>query len=85
MPITHEIVVNNSKWQLVLDAEQVIPDNPGEGTPAMVYGPEVASGTYFCVIDTGEITTSRGQTREVPVAVLDWLEGLRDAVEQITG
>lgn len=48
--------------KLILDASEIIPDDPGQGTPAIVEwkchdedGRTVtASGTYWCVSDQGE-------------------------------
>lgn len=42
--------------RIELDLDQVFPDNPGEGTPAMVHlGSD--SGTYWCAIETGELSS----------------------------
>lgn len=66
-------------WCVVLDSSQVIPADPGAGTPAMVYGPNKAAGTYWCVADTGE--ASCGPTVEqVPPHVARWLDSLADTV-----
>jgi hypothetical protein len=40
---------------IVLDADEVFPGDPGQGTPAMVYKGD-ACGTYFCALDTGELS-----------------------------
>lgn len=64
-------------WTLELDTEQCFPNDPGQGTPALVVSPDDLTGTYFCVTDTGEIDGCE----PVPENVLQWLEGLRDTVE----
>ena len=48
---------------LVLDRTQVFPDNPGEGTPALVVAPfGRGTSTYDCAADTGEVEGSDGVT-----------------------
>lgn len=60
-------------YRVSLDRGEVFPDDPGQGAPAMVYGPTgEASGTYWCVSDTGEIE-ARGEYWDVPKDVLAWL------------
>lgn len=62
---------------LELDRDQVVPDDPGSGTPAMVWvGND--SGTYWCVTDTGE-TINGGPLKPSELA---WLESMRDEVER---
>jgi hypothetical protein len=42
--------------RIELDPSQVFLDDPGAGTPAMVYLPfGRGSGTYWCACDTGEV------------------------------
>ena len=62
-----------------LDPREIVLDNPGEGTPAMVFlkhGNALLSGTFHAVLADGEID-------EVPLtrAQLKWLEGLETLVE----
>ena len=40
--------------RIELDSDEIYPDDPGAGTPVMVYLGEY-SGTFYCVWDTGEI------------------------------
>jgi hypothetical protein len=66
-------ILKFSGWSIAMDTAEVIPNDPGAGTPVMVYGPNRAAGTYGCVCDTGE--ASCGPTVEqVPPHVLNWLE-----------
>jgi hypothetical protein len=69
--------LTHRNWRVELDSTQVIPDDPGAGTPAMVYAPSGASGTYWCVMDTAEI-----DGEEVPSFVLQWLEKIFDEVDE---
>lgn len=74
LPIPRKSVLRHkSGWRLELDRDEIIPDNPGEGTPAMVYSPgDKSSGTYWCAIDMGEV--SCGDTVvPIPGDVLAWL------------
>lgn len=62
-------------WTLVADRRQVFPDDSGQGTPLMVYGPGArASGTLARVLDTAETDTNKGQLLPVPGRVMAWLE-----------
>lgn len=40
---------------LTLDASEIFPDDPGNGTPAMLDCGEY-SGTFWCAADTGELS-----------------------------
>lgn len=40
--------------RIVLDSDQIVPDDPGQGTPAMVEC-KGYTGTYWCAKDTGEL------------------------------
>lgn len=68
MSITTIVCPFDSEYRVELDPSQVFPDDPGNGTPEMVYGPNDTSGTFFCTIDTGELDGIR-----LPFAVLAWL------------
>lgn len=48
--------------RIELDSKEIVPGDPGAGTPAMVYKKTAkgeASGTYWCVNDTGEMICGR--------------------------
>lgn len=64
------------QWKLVLDSSEIDRENPGNGTPALVHDPRGNTGTFFCVIDTGEL-----EDRAVPSSVLRWLESKAEAVD----
>lgn len=65
------------RYSIVLDYRQAFPNDPGQGTPAMVEGPKGLTGTFFCVLDTGEI----GGEAAVPQPVMRWLESMQEYVE----
>lgn len=64
-------------WSVTLDAAEIFPDDPGNGTPVMVYAPfHRGSGTFGRATDTGEVDDARtGGIIEIPERVLRWLEG----------
>lgn len=64
-------------YRVELDPAEVFPDDPGQGTPAMLYGPHGTSATFLCASDTGEI----GGTEAIPPVVLDWLASIEERVE----
>ena len=68
-------------WKIVLDADQIVPDDPGAGTPAMVHGPRGQSGTYFAVYENEEIGRSDGSYEQIPRSIARWLDEQFDEVE----
>jgi len=74
-------------WTLVADRREVFPDDPGNGTPLMVYAPRMAGwGTLGRVLDTGEVDDATGAVIVVPPDVLTWLEDAEDnATEWLEG
>ena len=68
-------------YTLVLDPAEIIPDDPGAGTPALVYDPtRRRSSTYWCAVTTGEC-----DCYELPASVHDWLasDRIQDKVEAL--
>ena len=66
-------------WTILADRREVFPQDPGQGTPLMVYGPKhKSSGTLTRVLDTGEADTARGRLEQVPPQVMAWLEDQAD-------
>jgi hypothetical protein len=56
-------------YTLVLDPSEIIPDDPGAGTPALVYDPTRRhSSTYYCALENGDCD---GYT--LPDSVQFWL------------
>lgn len=66
---------------LELDPEQVFPEDPGQGTPALVCFPNGDTGTYNCVTCEGETADGTPATQEQ----LDWLMTFEDKIEQLLG
>lgn len=71
------------RLRVELDTEQVFPDDPGNGTPAMVFLPfGRGCSTYWCAREVG--TVDGGQRGgEIPLtdAQCEWLWSIEDAVE----
>ena len=61
---------------IVLDAREIIPDDPGAGTPALVTCGR-HTGTYFCALDTGDL----GGVYTLTDAQRQWLDDQFDRVE----
>ena len=68
---------------LVLDSREIVPDNPGEGTPALV---ETRDGrgcsTYWLCVDEGIIDHSDEGDRDLPESVYNWLVSMQDIVDK---
>lgn len=61
-----------------LDAAEIFPDDPGNGTPAIVALPfGKATGTFWCANDTGEV-----DGHEMTDAQKVWLGAQENAVNQ---
>lgn len=80
MSATERTLRGPAGYRLVLDSAEVFPDDPGAGTPALVYCPRGRASTYFCAIDTGEVDGF-----DVPDEVHAWLLSDRvvAAVDQV--
>lgn len=64
--------------RIELDRSQVFPDDPGQGTPALVhYKGGVA--TYWCACDEGEVDNNSRYIK-LPQDVLDWLHEQDDEI-----
>lgn len=67
---------------LELDKNEVFPEDPGQGTPAMIYlyknNRLIASGTFDCVLDTGMVEDEKLTKKEI-----NWLDSQSDLVNEI--
>lgn len=73
---------HKSGWRLELDRDEIYPDDPGNGTPAMVYAPRDESwGTYWCALDNAEVACG-DVVVPIPGDVLAWLLNQGYYVEQ---
>lgn len=63
-----------------LDRSQVFPDDPGNGTPALVFGPGCSS-TYWCAIGEGELLRDKGDGVYVLTeSQFNWLESIEQEI-----
>lgn len=62
-----------------LDTDEVYPDDPGQGTPAMVYYRD-GSATYWCAVGEGEVDGK--EFIRLPPRVLEWLESLENEIDE---
>jgi len=60
--------------KVVCDINEVFPEDPGQGTPSMVYWKNY-SGTFCCCLNECEI-----DGHELPASIHDWLQKINDAV-----
>lgn len=68
---------------LLLDTDEVFPDDPGNGTPALVVAPfGRGTSTYYCARDMGTVEGRDGEV-ELSTDQCKWLasQGVEDEVE----
>jgi hypothetical protein len=65
--------------KLILDAEQVIPSNPGDGTPTLLENAQGETMTMQCAMDgnIGELLPIDAQAS----AAIKWLDAIADQVD----
>lgn len=64
-------------YRLELDSREIVPDDPGAGTPALLWGPNKQTATFWCALDSGEL----GDGSEIPESVMKWLDRMVPTVE----
>lgn len=67
-------------WKLECDPSEVDEQDPGAGTPLIVESPKGNTATFYCAIDTGEVTGNR-EDETIPEDVLNWLARVQDEAE----
>lgn len=72
-------------WSLALDSAEIIPDDPGAGTPAMVYGPFGKSATFGYALAEGMVYDGKGEEFDIPVSVYRKLEAAGPEVDEFLG
>jgi hypothetical protein len=60
---------------LVLDKSQVFPNDPGQGTPAMVYHKNGSCATFWCACGEGQLMSDKGDYK-LSDRQLEWLDNL---------
>lgn len=67
--------------RIELDAAEIVPDDPGAGTPAMVYEPSGrGSATFWCALAEGELMANDGRTWKLTPAQARWLDEMEPDV-----
>lgn len=64
-------------YRLELDSREIVPNDPGSGTPALLYAPNKQTATFWCALDSGEM----GDGTEIPKPVMSWLDRMAPTVE----
>lgn len=72
--------LGSSKLRIELDKTQVFPDDPGAGTPAMVYLGDY-SATYWCAVGEGCLDGSKGE-RDLTRREMEWLDQQGDIIDK---
>jgi hypothetical protein len=65
-------------WELIVDFEQVSPDDPGAGMPVTVRAPNGDWGSYNYALEHGMCWDT-----EVPANVLKWLNRMENTVNNL--
>lgn len=76
MTVTTITCPTDTRYRVVMDASEIFPDDPGRGTPLMVYGPKNASATFTCALCEGELD----DYAKLPENVWKWLDDVSDTV-----
>jgi len=64
--------------RLILDSSEIFPNDPGQGTPAIVELTNGDTATYNCAVGEGETNDGTPLTLEQ----VEWLNSKEDAVEK---
>lgn len=67
--------------KLILDSSEIYPDDPGQGTPAMVEKGN-NSATYWCATGEGVVSDEMGRDILLSRGALNWLNGLEGYVDK---
>ena len=72
--------------RIELDAEQIFPEDPGQGTPALVIQRkgrrDEYSSTYNCASDQGTLENTRGEFLVLSKPKCDWLNAMETYVDR---
>jgi len=84
--VKHRVLCpKDGRYYLVLDPAEIYPDDPGNGTPVMVYFDDPmydeAQATYGCALGAGGLL-GNATIHKLPNAVYAWLESMAPYVDQ---
>lgn len=71
----------NRNYRVELDKGEINMDDPGEGTPAMVYGPNGSCGTLYAAQGEGELACGPS-VHVLPDSVTNWLNEEVDEIAE---
>lgn len=74
-------VISKGNLSVILDRKQVFPDDPGQGTPAIVEC-GMYHATYWCAIGEGELFSDREGTKKLTQRQRDWLDSLSQEIDE---
>lgn len=77
---------HDTRYYIELDADEIFPDDPGQGQPVRVVGPAIkddneSSASFNCAIGEQELTSYK-YCEPIPDAVYRWLLDCIDDVEE---
>jgi hypothetical protein len=78
--MTKETIKGPGNIRLELDSAQIFPDDPGQGTPAMIHL-GLGSATYWCALNEGEVFDTLTGTIPFSGAQMRWLEAQEEVVD----
>jgi len=70
---------------LVLDSGQIFPDDPGQGTPAIVeydHDERTYTSTFWAALGEGELLDKRGEPYDLSARQHNWLLAQESAVSE---
>ena len=65
---------------LVLDPSKIVPDDPGQDTPALVHY-QGGTATFTCAVNEGEVENN-GRIIQLPDSVMKWLDKVQKIVDK---
>lgn len=71
--------------RVVMDKNEVYPDDPGRGVPVMVYGRGEKCATYEAAIGERELIDQHGNVQRLSERQVDWLERVSDQIDAFFG
>jgi hypothetical protein len=72
--------LERGKLRVELDKSEVFLDDPGRGTPAVVYHGDF-SATYWCAVGEGELIDSNGYIKPLTELQIEWLDSINEDID----
>ena len=74
------VIPGPNRLKITLDSNEIFPNDPGQGTPAIVEKGQCA-GTFACALDTGILLDKNGNDYSLTPSEVRWLESQEQAVD----